>query len=272
MRDAPLTTLKGGINRLRTKGGARADSLYDLVNGYITEAGKPVSRPGTRRKATLDPLTRGLCAFGGELHTFAHQQVFVPAGFRINVLVSPKTVEDGLVRTLAEIHFAQPIMGALYVVAEFEDGEVYHYWLQAGADWEGETVYDIGDLVHPSVPNGFVYRAGRVTEPNPVWAADVPRYDGTTTYEQSVVEPTVYNGYYYVCITAQGDNPRSGVLEPEWPTSEGATVTEAADNSDVPGASAATAETPDPATTPTTEIRDRYDRTYAGSSAVVEAI
>lgn len=264
MRSAPLTSLKGGINRLRLKGGARADTLYDLVNGYITEAGKPVARPGTRRKATLDPMTRGLCAFGGELHTFAHQPCYVPDGFRINVLVSPKTVEDGQVRTLTEIHFAQPIMGALYVVAEFDDGNVYHYWLQAGADWEAEKVYDIGDLVHPSTPNGFVYRADRVSEANPVWAPDVPRYDGTTSYEQSVIEPTVYNGYYYICILAQGDNPRSGETEPEWPTSEGATVTESADNSAISGSSTATAETPDASTTPTTGTRDRYDRTYAG--------
>ena len=30
----PLTTLKGGINRLRVKGGASPASLYDLLNGF----------------------------------------------------------------------------------------------------------------------------------------------------------------------------------------------------------------------------------------------
>jgi hypothetical protein len=39
MRPVPVTTLRGGINRLRTKGGARADELYDLLNGYVDQAG-----------------------------------------------------------------------------------------------------------------------------------------------------------------------------------------------------------------------------------------
>jgi hypothetical protein len=264
MRDAPLTTLKGGINRLRTKGGARADNLYDLLNGYINEAGKPVSRPGTRRTATLDQQTKGLCAFDGSLQVFSHQQVVVPAGFTLNILVHPDSLEDGVDYTLTKIHFAQPIMGALYVVAEFSDGDVYHYWLQPGVAWTAETIYDIGDLVHPTTPNGYVYRAERLTAANPAWAAGVPRYDGTTMYDVSVIEPTVYNGFYYVCVLAQGENPRSGEIEPTWPTEEGATVTESADNSDEPAANDGIAENPDPSTTPTTETRDRYDGTYGG--------
>jgi hypothetical protein len=191
---------------------------------------------------------------------FSHQQVFVPDGFTLAILVHPDTVEDGVEHSLETIHFAQPIMGALYVVAEFDDGEIYHYWLQPGVEWTAETVYDIGDLVHPVTPNGFVYRAERTTAANPVWAADVPRYDGSTSYEQSVIEPTTYNGYYYVCVLAQGDNPRSGTVEPTWPTEEGALVTESADNSDQPGTTDAAAENPDPATTPTAEIRERYYR------------
>lgn len=264
MRSAPLTTIKGGINRLRTKGGARADTLYDLVNGYLTEANKPVARPGTQRIATLDSQTKGLRAFGESLHVFSHQQVLVPDGFTLNILVHPDTIESGEVYPIRTIHFAEPMMGALYVVAEFEGGDVYHYWLQSGAEWTAETIFNIGDLVHPTTPNGFVYRAERTTAANPVWAAGVPRYDGTTGYEQSVIEPTVYNGFYYVCILAQGDNPRSGETEPTWPTEEGATIVESADNSDQPGLTEDAASNPDPTTTPTTPIRDRYGRTYGG--------
>lgn len=266
MRSAPLTTIKGGINRLRVKGGARADSLYDLVNGYITEANKPVARPGTRRKATLDNSTRGLCAFGGSLHVFSHQQAAVPDGFTINVLVHPDTVELGEFHALSKIHFVAPLMGALYVVAEFDDGDIYHYWLQAGEQWAAETVYDIGDLVRPVTANGFVYRAERTTAANPVWAADVPRYDGYNAYNaQSVVEPTEYNGYYYVCTLAQGDNPRSGTTEPTWPTNEGETVVETADNSGQQATEVA-ASNPDPTTTPASETRDRYGATYGGEN------
>jgi hypothetical protein len=44
MRDIPLTAIKGGINRTRTKGGARADTLYDLLNVYVTEDGTVQAR------------------------------------------------------------------------------------------------------------------------------------------------------------------------------------------------------------------------------------
>jgi hypothetical protein len=263
MRSAPLTTIKGGINRLRVKGGARADALYDLVNGYLTEANKPVARPGTRRIATLDPQTKGLRAFGGLLHVFSHQQVIVPDGFTLNILVHPDSVENGGEYPIAHIHFAEPIMGALYVVAEFEGGDVYHYWLQSGAEWSASTKYDIGDLVHPTTPNGFVYRAER-TFAHQTWAANEPRYDGTGYEAQSVVEPTEYNGFYYRAVLAQGDNPRSGTTEPVWPTEEGATVIEAADNSDAPALESNARSSVNPATTPTQEIRDRYNVTYGG--------
>jgi hypothetical protein len=239
MRSAPLTTIRGGINRLRTKGGARPDNLYDLVNGYVTEAGSVRARPGTERTATLDPLTRGLCAFGGELHTFCHVAVAVPEGFVLNILVHPDPPEygyygyffgDDVAVPLKTIHFAEPFLGGLYVVAEFEDGAVYHFWLQQGDEWQAETRYEIGDLVAPTVANGLLYVASRLGDPNPPWQPDEPRYDGVgDAYAQSVVEPTTYNGYYYVCVETAGSNPRSGTTEPTWPTFKGGTVIERTD-------------------------------------------
>lgn len=238
MRSAPLTTVKGGINRLRLKGGARADSLYDLVNGFVTEQDTVVSRPGTLREETLDSSTRGLCTFGGELWTFCHQQVSVPAGYNLAILVHPDaelaTYADPYAYygiALDKIHFAEPFMGAIFVVAEFEDGEVYYYWLQEGATWEANKVYQPGDIVAPSTPTGIMYQASRLGSANPAWAPNVQRTDGTGAYyDPSVIEPTVYNGFYYTCVSAQGVDPRSGATEPVWPTEDGATVTEYSDN------------------------------------------
>ena len=48
MRQFALTTAKGGINRLRDKGNASKDSLYDLLNGYVTQTNSIKPRPGTR--------------------------------------------------------------------------------------------------------------------------------------------------------------------------------------------------------------------------------
>ncbi|HEX7094966.1 MAG TPA: hypothetical protein VF183_03725, partial [Acidimicrobiales bacterium] len=74
-RPYPLTVLKGGIDRLRPKGGARADSLYDLVNAQITKEFQVEPRAGTRRAASLPEGTVGLCAFGGEFHVFANENL-----------------------------------------------------------------------------------------------------------------------------------------------------------------------------------------------------
>ena len=212
MRSAPLTTLKGGIDRLRTKGGARADSLYDLVNGHLTESRTAVARPGPRRLFSLDPTyTKGLVYF----------------------------------------------MGALYVVAEFQDGTVYHYWLQKAETWQADTVYSPGALVEPAVPNGLVYRATRLGSPYPSWAPGVRRSDGSggSAYDQSIVEPTEYNGYYYVCIDTLGSNPVSGATEPTWPTERGALVVE-----DVDGgvSTSPTTTTPPSSSVPTPTETSRY--------------
>lgn len=284
MRPAPLTTIKGGINRLRVKGGARADTLYDLLNGYVTESGTIKVRPGTERTATLDSQTRGLCAFGGELHTFCHTSVAVPVGYVLNILVHPDPPDLGYgysyVDTavpLETIHFAEPFLGGLYIVAEFQDGAVYHYWLQPGVEWQAETQYETGDLVVPSVPNGLLYRASRYGDPAPPWQADEPRYDGIgDSYAQSVVEPTEYNGYYYVCSETQGPNPRSALTEPVWPTFEGGTVIERTDTG-LPAETAIDSVAPPPAgSSPVTPVdpvvpEDPFEK-YDSGTSLMDAI
>lgn len=273
MRSLPLTTIKGGINRLRVRGGARPDNLYDLVNGYVTEAGTVKARPGTERVATLDSRTRGLCAFGGKLHVFCHVPVVVPDGYVLNVLAHPDPPDSGYQYGynttdtevgIKTIHFAEPFLGGLYVVAEFDDGQTFHYWLQPGPVWTANTEYRIGDLVAPSSPNGFLYWASRLGDPNPPWQPDEPRYDGIAdAYNQSVIEPTEANGYYYVCVDTDGPNPRSGSTEPTWPTFEGGQVTERTDTGvpeevpidSTPPPSAGSSDSP---TVPSTDPIDRY--------------
>lgn len=278
MRPVVLTTVNGGINRLRTKGGARNDQLYDLLNAYVTESGTLKVRPGTERVATLDSATRGLCSFNGSLHVFCHKSVVVPTGYTLNILVHPDPPDEYSYAIgystyegvpLETIHFSEPFLGGLYVVAEFEDGAVYHYWLQPGDTWEAETIYSPGDLVEPTTANGLVYQASRFGDPYPPWQPDEARYDGIgDAYDQSVVEPTTYNGFYYVCIETQGPNPRSGTTEPTWPTFEGGTVTERTDtgvseeivvDSTPPPPAGSAPPTSSPTSSPTTEIVDRYD-------------
>jgi hypothetical protein len=252
--------VKGGINRQRTRGGARADDLYDLVNGYVTGSLTVIARPGTNRETTLDERTRGLVAFNGSRHTFCHRIVDVPAGYTLSILHHPDSAEEYVIE-LEKIHFAVPMMGALYVAAEFEDGEIFHYWLQEVAAWTQDSQYLHGAMVRPTIENGLVYQASRLGDPFPAWAAGIPRSDGTFgDYGQSIIEPTAYNDFFYECVLTGGTNPRSGDPEPTWPTEAGAQIIEYADGGDNTTTPAPPA--PPSTDTPQAALRERYERDF----------
>lgn len=255
MRDIPLTVVEGGIQRLRTKGGANPKSLYDLVNGYVTADRKVRRRPGTFRVAELPAGTKGLVAFRGAFHVFAHETVAgLPDGFVLHVLQHPARENlEGDPIPIKRIHFAQPFMGALYVVAEFDvtiggdiEHNVYHYWLQGeGNSWQADTAYKAGAIVSPTTPNGLYYRATRLGQPNPAWTPDTPITQG------DLREPTVYNDFYFEAVQVLGDSPRTGPVEPDWPTETGAQIIE-----DVAGTeNQGNAQPPEPAPTPLDQAR-----------------
>lgn len=248
----PLTTVKGGINRQRTKGAALKDSLYDLLNGYVTSSKTVVVRPGTFRRALLNEATRGLCSFGATLHTFCHKTVAVPAGFTLHVIAHP----DSLGNTtdpieLEKIHFAEPMMGFLYVVAEFANEDVFHYWLQTGDTWEANTIYKLGAIVAPTNVNGLAYQATRLSAPFPAWKA------GAARALADVIEPTVYNDFYYTVTDTQGDNPASGTVEPTWATEAGAQTIEDTQQGNTTSGGTAT-DQPDVDAAPSPDTQDRY--------------
>lgn len=255
-RSTALTTVKGGINRQRIKGGAPEDSLYDLVNAYVTKSKTIVVRDGTFRvydlpvDTQLDPLTQGLTAFDGTLHVYADEEVDVPSGITLHIVQHPDATPEVPIR-ISEINFAKPFMGFIFVSATFENGDTYLYWLQTGDVWQADHVYKLGDIVAPSVPNGLAFQAQRLTQPNIAWAPNVTRALG------DVIEPTVYNDFLYTVVDTQGDNPRSGTTEPVWPTEDGAQIIEDADGSAPTGSDQTVV--PDPNATPAPTTSDRYD-------------
>jgi hypothetical protein len=246
MRAVPLTAIKAGISRQRVKASARADQLFDLLNAYVTAAQTIEVRPGTVRDAQV-PNTKGLTAFRGELHVFSHEQVSVPAGFVLHVLAHPSGEPDA--PALEKIHFAEPFLGFLYVVAEFADGGIYHFWLQSGGTWEANKVYRAGDIVEPSTPNGLAYEATRASSPFQSWAASVPRAEGDR------IEPTTYNGFYYTVVEVAGTNPASGTVEPIWPENPGERVYEDTEGT---GSDSVSTTPPAGAQSPTSSVTDRY--------------
>lgn len=243
-RVVTLGNLDQGISRLRIKGGADPKSLYDLVNAHLTPAGTIESRHGTSAAATLPAGTKGLMPYEGAFVVFSHELVgSMPAGYTCKVLAHPTDASA----TLEQVHFAAPFLGVPYVVGEFSDGSVHHYWLQEAVEWEASTFHRAGDVVVPTTPNGFAYRAKRLIPPYPAWAAGVTRAVGDK------IEPTVANGYYYEVTSSDG---RSGDTEPTWPTQDGATVREEVDLTPVPPP-----VTPTDTTTGVPEtIEDRYRR------------
>jgi hypothetical protein len=238
-RSLTLNALEGGITRLRNKGGANPRWLYDLVNGYIAQDGTAQSRPGTSDEITLPVGTRGLVAVNGALVVFSNSaKTITDSRVTCEILTHPTdpTLE------LVEIHFAGPFLGGvsgayLYVVAEFADRSVFHYWLQRFTKWTASSTQQSGALVEPTVRNGFSYRAKRLTAAAIPWAANVTRA------VNDKIEPIVGNGFQYTVISTLGANPRSGTTEPIWPAVDGATVVEETN-------AAAPAAVPTPPATP----------------------
>jgi len=243
VKQQSLSAVKAGMTRLRTKGGASTDSVYDLVNGYVTAARTITCRPGSRIAYQLPPGTKGLVFFQGKFVVFAN--VVIPStspNVEIEVLRHPENAGAAI----KQIHFAMPFLGFLYVVAEFEGGDVFHYWLEKGEIWQPNKTYFPGTLIRPSTGNGLAYRLEGDTSAYLPWAANVARALG------DVVVPTTDNGYKYTVIETTGSAARSGTTEPVWPTNAGETVFEDANVQNALGSNT----TNTPAVPP--NVKDRY--------------
>jgi hypothetical protein len=246
-RPTVLNAVDAGITRLRSKGGASPKSLYDLVDAYVTAGKTILPRPGSRRVASLPPGSIGLTLYEGEFHVYASSNIgAMPAGYHLNILIHPTNAGA----SLRYIWAAFPYLGHLYVVAEWSTGEVFHYWLEKRAAWQASTVYREGDIVEPTVPNGFAYQATRMNPAAPAWAPNVPRALNDR------VAPTTSNGYEYVVVDVQGANPKSGAVEPTWPTADGAQVIEDTDLGTAPPTSG---DDGDGAPPLPSDVEDRYD-------------
>jgi len=215
-RQVTLNAVQAGMTRLRDKGGANPNSLFELTNGYVTAARTMRVRPGTVRHAVLPPETRGLCVYQGVLTTFSHRSVSVPQGYALEIIGHP-TQPD---LALSDIHFAAPFMGFLYVVAEFANGDTFHFWLERAVPWTPSALVITGQTVSPTQANGYIYQATRTAARSPTWQPQTLRAVG------DVVEPTVENGFRYRVVETFGSRPASGAAEPAWPTVNGQRVVE----------------------------------------------
>lgn len=250
-RPVTLNMIKGGVNLLRQKGGPSPNNLVDALNCYIDAANRAASRCGTSIDYSVPVECKGLTAANDELVTFCHviPAGGIPAGVRLQVLSNPNDPED----PIKEIHFAGPFLGDsngvfLYVAAEFESGDGWHYWLQRADAWAADTMHLLGDLVEPTAPNGIVYRVKRLLPADPLWTPDTEVTIG------DVVEPTEFNGYKFEAIDAIGE-ARTGDTEPAWVEGDGAITYEDVDldSQDEPAVGGGGSTT-----TPPASVVDRY--------------
>jgi hypothetical protein len=255
VRAVPLGQIKTGINRLREKGGASAESLYDAVNCYVTASRSVEMRPGSVHAHALPAgLTKGLMLYKDKFLVFASQAVD-PSDPEIAVEVL-KHPDPESAATLVDIHFAAPFLGYPYVVAEWSDGVVKHYWLQTAETWQSNHVYREGQVVAPTVPNGYGYRATRLGGAAATWAPNVARSIGDK------VEPTESSGYEHTVIDVQGASPRSGDTEPDWAETDGGITYEDADNEAAQSGSGSGGSTSVPP-----EVEDRYSGGFRTNTA-----
>ena len=254
MRQETLTVIKDGLSRQRTKGAALKDTLFDLLNGYVTTKKTVRVRPGTLLVETLPAGTFGLVSHDGLFQVFASSDVGgIPAGYKLNLLRAP---DD---ENLAKIHFAVPFLGFLYVAAEFADGDVFHFWLRTADDWAADTGYAFNELAQPAAPTAFIYRATRNGDANALWSAGAPRA------VTDKVEPTTQNGFYFEVNQIFGAKAISGTVEPEWDdATDGQLFREYVDGTDAPDD--VTPSGPPADNRPPRDTVDRYKRRTVGGS------
>ncbi len=217
MRQFPLAEQTDGINLMRSKGGASPKSLFDLKNGWVSPKRTINARPGSVKHLTFPAGTIGVIGFEDKFHTFAAIPVTnANAEIVVNVLRHP----TGGAATLLRIHRAFPVLARLYVVAEFTDGVIRHYWLENPAAWTASTVFSFGDRTIPTVSNGYYYvlKTQNVTA---AWTAN------NTVVVGQFRQPSTINGLRYEVTAVTGTAPiRTSNDEPIWPIVVGATVTE----------------------------------------------
>lgn len=257
MAEKTLAGFKRGMDRQTLRATPKNGTFFNLLNCYVTSSYTVRKRPGFRKIGSFDAATKGLFSNGGKLHAFYTGAVVTPADDFPVQYDGLQPDADGV--TLTKVWADYLFLGRQYVVAEFSDGDVRHFWLPSSADggtaptWKANTTYNVDAMVQPTVPNGYYYVVGNTQFPQ-AWQPN-------TTYEVGDVRvPKTLNGWKYTVIEADGDNPSSGATEPDWPEFDGATVTEEHDDE-------TTQPTP-PQVPPSNPGGDRYNNPLGVSERV----
>ncbi len=163
-----------------------ANRLRVLDNCYVTTGRTIRKRPGLTLVATLEPGTVGLRSGNGVLNTFYASGSVSHANplFVANKVPHPSAPSAAV----SLIHFADTFNGVLYVVAQYDNGQILHHYLDDVSlltAWAATTALAAGAVRRPTVSNGYRYEvttAGTTDGSEPSW----PTTPGATVSDGSV--------------------------------------------------------------------------------------
>lgn len=235
----PVITFDNFANGLDLRKGASvsdANRLRGLDNCYVTTGKTIRKRPGIIQEATIEAGTTGLRAAGGILNTFYASGSVTHANplFEAHKVTNPNDPAT----SIEKVWYADSFNGFLYVVVEYDNGDVVHHYLDdtsALTPWGAATILALGSEIRPTVDNGLRYEVttgGATAGTQPTWPTTIggtvtendvsaTAWAATTALSLGAIRrPTVANTYLYEVTTAG----TTAAAQPAWPTTVGATV------------------------------------------------
>lgn len=165
----------GGLDRRKGPSAAGANQLRELTNAYVTRGKEVRRRPGKSLHLNLQNGSVGLFGLLGKLATFSGNLDVDHLSSLVENYQLPHPTNSA--RTLSRVWVADVFRGYIYASAEYDDGSVYHHYLDDPGAWVASTNYAIGNIVRPTVPNGYRYEAtadtGSAGGSEPAWPTTV---------------------------------------------------------------------------------------------------
>lgn len=164
-----IEDFKLGMDRRRKRVASTPGSCWEIINAHITRGGDIEARKRFVPTYQLPPGTHGLGDVQGQLYVFGSGPT--PAGLPVNVRYQRLRHADGNT-AMSRVLDIDTFDGKFYVIAEFVDGSVFHYY-------DGQRVTDWDNI------------AGSVSSNTAVANALAAKIDATAAFHASAVGTTV---------------------------------------------------------------------------------
>lgn len=135
-----IENFEAGLDTRKSRFTAPPGSLVVLRNAHITRGKEIERRKAFAHAHTLPAETYGLHTAQGNLYTFG--SVVTPAGMPVSVTYQRLEAPDGA--AMSALIAAENFNGKIYAIAEYADGDMYHFYNGARVtDWDAIAA-DVG--------------------------------------------------------------------------------------------------------------------------------